>query len=69
MTETCLKCCFRGVDLMTPEQFKVEIALIFDSNDTETAHYLADALMCRLLGDFGYHEGVDVYREAPKRHA
>ncbi len=54
---------------MTPEEFEVKMAQIFDEGDTEEAHENADALMCEVLKSLGYGEGVEIFEEMPKWYA
>ena len=37
-----------------------------DNNYPELAHYLADKLMCELLRELGYDEGVDIFERIQK---
>ena len=51
---------------MTPEEFEQEMRTISHRSDTELAHMDADALLCRVLADAGYRNGVEVFREMDK---
>lgn len=53
---------------MTPEQFLEEMKEIFKANerDTEQDHSAADSLMCEVLTQLGYGDGVRVFEEADK---
>ena len=56
---------------MTPTEFKekmIEIADEFDE-DEELRHIKADELMCELLADLGYGEGVEVFECMSKWYA
>ena len=35
-------------------------------NDPEVAHYKADELMCELLTELGFGEGVEIFKEMGK---
>jgi len=55
---------------MTPEEFKknmAEISAIAENNE-EAAHRGADFLICLLLREIGYGDGVDIFRDMPKRY-
>lgn len=61
---------------MTPEEFKNEMADIVEYHmkgdrcwDRENVHRNMDRLMCDLLRELGYGEGVDVFELAPKWYA
>lgn len=54
---------------MTPEEFKNRMLEISDNYDEEMAHIYADGLMCDLLRELGYGEGVDVFEDMPKWYA
>lgn len=51
---------------MTPEEFKTEMQEIADNYNTEIRHIEADDLMCKLLKELGYSEGVDVFESMYK---
>ena len=40
-----------------------------DERDTEVAHYSADDLLCKMLDDLGYSEGVTVFKGMKKWYA
>lgn len=46
--------------------FANEMRRIDRNNDTEMAHILADELMCKLLRELGYGEGVDIFEKMDK---
>ena len=46
--------------------FTNEMRRIERNNDTEMAHILADELMCKLLRELGYGEGVDIFEQMDK---
>lgn len=46
-----------------------ELKLLQASNDTETAHYDADRVLCKILRKFGYHEIVTEYEKIDKWYA
>ena len=59
---------------MTPEEFKNEMQKISNQLgknhcDEEITHAEADDLMCNLLRELGYGEGVDVFEDMPKWYA
>lgn len=59
---------------MTPEEFKNKMQKISDQQgevhvDIEITHAEADDLMCELLRELGYGEGVDVFEDMPKWYA
>lgn len=52
---------------MTPEQFLEEMENIFmNRHDTEQDHIAGDSLMCEVLTQLGYGDGVRVFEEADK---
>ena len=51
---------------MTPEEFKEKMKNIWDKYDEEDGHDLADRLMCDVLRQLGYGEGVEIFEEADK---
>ena len=55
---------------MTPEQFAADMREIakFDA-DPEGAHSMADDLLCKLLTELGYAEGVKVFEDMDKWYA
>ena len=60
---------------MTPEEFKKEMAdaveyFINERRwDQESLHRCMDRLMCDLLRELGYGEGIDIFEDAPKWYA
>lgn len=59
---------------MTPEEFKNEMQKISNRQgekyiDVEITHAEADDLMCEMLRELGYGEGVDVFEDMPKWYA
>ena len=54
---------------MTPEEFKKAMQKIDDRGDKEYGHMEADELMCDLLEELGYGEGVDIFRQMSKWYA
>jgi len=56
---------------MTPEEFKEKMASIVagSGGDQEMAHIKMDDLMCDLLNELGYGEGVEVFQNYNKWHA
>lgn len=49
--------------------FANEMRRISRNDDTETAHYYADELMCELLCELGYGEGVNIFKNMAKWYA
>ena len=57
----------RKPKVMTPEQFLEEMEKIFmNRHDTEQDHSAGDSLMCEVLTQLGYGDGVRVFEEADK---
>lgn len=57
---------------MTPDEFRDEMRKIYPIDgecDEEIAHGNADELMCKLLTQFGYGEGVKIFNDATKWYA
>ena len=54
---------------MTPEEFAEAMKEIAESDDPECAHSYMDDLMCQLLDDLGYEEGVKIFLDAEKWYA
>lgn len=57
-----------GDRLLTPEEFALAMRTLADENefDRESAHDLADKLMCGLLQRMGYADGIEVFVEMEK---
>lgn len=51
------------------EKFASDMEYAFVGNDTEQNHAFADELMCSLLEDLGFGEGVEIFRSANKWYA
>lgn len=54
---------------MTPEEFKTAMEEHAKSGDTECMHADMDKLMCKVLTDLGYGDGVEVFKKEPKWYA
>jgi hypothetical protein len=59
---------------MTPEQFRDEMASILKADqergaDHEETHLAADHVMCELLRELGYGDGVDCYEQMKRWYA
>ena len=58
---------------MTPKEFAQEMRNISllsqDGGDNEIAHCDADDLLCQVLRELGYGEGVDIFEEMDKWYA
>jgi hypothetical protein len=46
--------------------FATEMRRISEHKDTEMAHIMADELMCKLLRELGYGDGVDIFENMNK---
>ena len=51
---------------MTPDEFAEKMAYLYESNDTEMKHRIADDLMCEVLTRLGYEEGVQIFYNMTK---
>ena len=53
---------------MTPEEFKLKMQTILTEHENypETCHYEMDKLMCEVLSDLGYEEGVKVFENTER---
>lgn len=51
---------------MLPKDFKKKMKEISLSTDPEGAHGAADELMCQLLKELGYSEGVRIFDKMEK---
>ncbi len=54
---------------MTPNEFKKEMEIIAKYNDTEVAHYEADELLCDILKELGFEEGVEIFENMGRWYA
>lgn len=58
---------------MTPKEFKEEMQKIVDKEDAdgdrEKCHVEADALLCKVLKQLGYGDGVKVFNDLGKWYA
>ena len=54
---------------MTLEEFKIKMQEIADNCGTEDGHIDADSLMCDLLKELGYSEGVEIFENMNKWYA
>ena len=54
--------------MLTPEEFADRIRAIFQDvdHDVERAHGEADELLCDLLRELGYGDGVTIFENASK---
>ena len=57
--------------MITPIEFADKMKEIRKENvyDLELRHVLMDELMCEVLGQFGYDEGVYIFEESDKWYA
>lgn len=55
----------------TPYQFKCDMAALRDKfgDDVEVCHDKMDSLMCRVLIELGYIEGVNIFNDTDKWYA
>lgn len=59
-------------DVITPEIFRLRMSDLFGSYpedgtyDEEKQHPLADSLLCEVLRELGYDEGVRIFEQASK---
>jgi hypothetical protein len=51
---------------MSAEEFKTRMEEIRKEDETEDGHIEADNLMCNLLNELGYGDGIDVFTDMPK---
>ena len=61
-------------EVMTPEEFKERMRDAADAKngahyDIEDSHRAMDRVMCELLRELGYGEGVDIFEDEPKWYA
>ena len=56
---------------MTPEEFANEMRGVCEcwSKNTEFKHAAMDRIMCDLLRQLGYEEGVDIFEDTRKWYA
>jgi hypothetical protein len=56
---------------MTPEEFLEQMKVIVGRHDydKEDIHRCMDRLMCMLLRELGYEEGVEFFENTPKWYA
>jgi hypothetical protein len=54
--------------VMTPDEFKQKMqdAFSISNGDMETQHRFADDLLCDVLKDLGYGDGIEVYESIDK---
>lgn len=53
-------------ETMTPEEFAAKMAEIADDDNQENRHLAGDHLLCRLLIELGFDEGVAVFESMGK---
>lgn len=52
---------------MTPEEFKLKMQTILTKyDDPESVHFKMDELMCEVLTELGYNDGVKVFENTEK---
>ena len=57
---------------MTPEEFKkamTEIKKGIHQKDLEMSHVESDELLCKILREVGYGDGIDIYEKLEKWYA
>lgn len=55
--------------VMTPEEFQIRMRKLHDNDDIEERHILMDQLMCELLIDLGYWEGIYIFNNTEMWYA
>jgi len=60
---------FDDDETISPSEFKRIMEKYFKEEDTEDGHRYADALMLKVLRQFGYGEGCDIFDAAYKWYA
>ncbi len=56
---------------MTPEEFAVQMREAYEhhyveNDDEEYVHIVMDDIICNLLRQLGYGEGIDIFNNTPK---
>lgn len=54
---------------MTPEEFAARMREIMQGGDKEIEHEVADSLMCDVLRNLGYEDGVAIFESADRWYA
>lgn len=54
---------------MTPEEFTTVMLNLQYMKDIEVRHKVMDDLMCKILCQLGYGDGIDVFKKTPKWYA
>jgi hypothetical protein len=54
---------------MTPQEFAEKMKAIDEAGDIEVSHVKADELLCEVLRELGYAEGVKIFSEMDKWYA
>ncbi len=56
---------------ITPEEFYKQMKELHEKfgEDEEVAHSMMDDMICKVLMELGYQEGVDVFRNQAKWYA
>jgi len=59
------------MSVLTPEEFAIRMRLLVEkhSADVEVFHIKADDLLCSMLCELGYDDGVNAFMDAPKWYA
>ena len=48
--------------IMTPDEFKQKMEDMKDKYDPEKRHDVAEDLLCDVLSELGYSEGVEIFK-------
>ena len=55
--------------LYTPQEFAQAMAELAENRDKEERHEAMDDLMCEVLREAGYGEGIDIFEDTAKWYA
>lgn len=55
--------------MMKPEEFAEKMYQAAVRNDVEVSHMIMDELMCEVLAELGYDEGIGIFERASKYYA
>ena len=54
---------------VTPAEFRKQMDWLAQPGDPESSHGMMDDLMCKVLTEHGYGEGVEIFNAADKWYA
>ena len=54
---------------MSPAEFKKEMFELATLGDEESAHQKADYIMCDILEELGYLEGIEIFKNMERWYA